>query len=76
MTLPGMPPAAGGEDVCIEVERLLLAGEHVVLVLERCDLGVVDALARLRLLAERLGGSLAVVGDRELLRLCGLEDVL
>jgi hypothetical protein len=55
-----------------QVERLLLAGERVAVVVECTDLAVVDALARMRLLADRLQGSLTVLGDRELLCLCGL----
>jgi hypothetical protein len=45
----------------------------VVLVVERPDLALVDAVARLRLLADRVGGSLTVAGERDLLCLCGLD---
>ena len=58
-----------------EARRLLLRQQHVVVVLETCDLAVVDAVARLRLTARRYGGELDVLGDRDLLRACGLDDL-
>jgi len=58
-----------------EARRLLLRQQHVVVVLETCDLAVVDAVAQLRLTARRYGGELDVLGDRDLLRACGLDDL-
>lgn len=56
-----------------EVGRLLGQNAHVVLALEHCDLTVVDAVSRLRLLAHRRAGVLDVAGDRALLSWCGLD---
>lgn len=45
--------------------------------IEDCDLSVVDAVSRLRLLARRHGAVLDVVGaDAALFAACGLDDVL
>lgn len=76
MSLRGALPEGQAERVRADVERLLWAGLHVVLVVSQSDLAVVDAVARLRLVADRLGARLDVVGDRELLRLCGLDDAV
>lgn len=61
--------------VLADVQRLLHAQEHVVVVLATCDLAVVDAVARMVLCARRYGGELDVIGDRDLLRACGLDDL-
>lgn len=58
-----------------DVQRLLRGREHVVVVLATCDLAVVDAVARMRLSASRYGGELDVIGDRDLLRACGLDEL-
>jgi len=58
-----------------DVHRLLRRREHVVVVLATCDLAVVDAVARMVLCARRYGGELDVVGDRDLLRACGLDEL-
>jgi hypothetical protein len=53
------------------------AAGSVIVVVERCDLSVVDAVGRLRLLARRAGTALRVVGaDTELFDACGLSDLL
>lgn len=63
------------EAALTDVQRLLHGQEHVVVVLETCDLAVVDAVARLVVCSRRYGGELDVVGDRDLLRACGLDDL-
>jgi hypothetical protein len=73
MTVVTLSSAAGCAGAQQQVERLLRAGERVALVVVCADLAVVDAVARMRLLADRLHGSLTVLGDRELLSLCGLD---
>lgn len=73
MTVRG-PLAEGDLDrLCRQVEALLGQGEAVVLRVLACDLTVVDAVARLRLLARRQGAALALEGERDLLSWCGLE---
>jgi hypothetical protein len=59
--------------------RALLAGDPpttVVCVLRDSDLGVVELVSALRLHARRTGGRLLVRGDRGLVELCGLGEVL
>jgi hypothetical protein len=73
VTVVTLRSAAGCARARREVERLLRAGTPVTLVVDSPDLAVVDAVARLRLLADRVGASLTVTGDRELLCLCGLD---
>ena len=65
-------------DVVPRVCALLAAGRSVVCELPTVtDLAAVDAVARLRLLAVRLGGRLAVVPDPAgVLELCGLSALL
>lgn len=48
----------------------------VVVRLQDSDLCVIDLLACVALQARRTGGRLLVRGDRDLLELCGLGDVL
>jgi hypothetical protein len=76
MTVVTLSSVASCVDAQQLVERLLRSGEPVVLLLECDDLAAVDAVARIRLLAHRYGGKLAVVGDRSLVGLCGLDDVV
>jgi len=73
VTLSSAAACAGAQQ---EVERLLVAREPVVLRLECADLTAVEAVARMRVLAHRYGGSLTVVGNRSLICLCGLDEVL
>jgi hypothetical protein len=69
----------------VRAEVVLLAGDAVVALGDirrsvRCDLSLVDALARMQLAAKRLGWRIEVVdADEELagfLALVGLSDVL
>ena len=59
--------------LCRAVEPLLRSGPVRVHV-EHCDLSVVDAVSRLRLLARRCDGQLEVTGDDALLTYCGLAS--
>ena len=77
MSLRG--PLSGVEiaAACTDVDGLLRRAEHVVLAVAECDLTVVDAVARMRVLARRYRAQLEVVGaDAELFGACGLDDVL
>jgi hypothetical protein len=77
VTLRGPLSAAAITAACHDVDRLLREQEHVVIALTDCDLTVVDAVSRMRVLARRHQGALEVVGaDRTLFRACGLADVL
>ena len=69
-------PLSAGDtaQLCRDVEALLRAGTAVVLHLEGCDLTVVDAVSRLRLLARNRSARLEVDGERELLAWCGLDS--
>ena len=59
------------------VEDLLRAGDEVRLLVGTTDATTVDAVARLRLLAARLGRPLDVVGaDAEVFEVCGLRELL
>jgi hypothetical protein len=61
--------------LCRDVDRLLRQAVHVVLALEHCDVTVVDAVSRLRVLARRCQGRLDVTGDTALLAWCGLDEI-
>ena len=77
MSLRGPLSAAGTAAACDDVDLLLQRGEHVVVAVADCDLTVVDAVARMRVLARRRRARLEVVGaDAELFSACGLDDVL
>lgn len=77
VTLRGPLSAAAITQVCEDVDGLLQHRVHVVIAVTDCDLTVVDAVSRLRLLARRHQGALEVVGaDAELFSACGLSDVL
>ena len=75
-TLRGPLSAGDITQLCRAVDATLRKGETVVLSIEHCDLTVVDAVSRLRVLARRHQGRLHVEGDRTLLAYCGLDDVL
>ena len=68
-------PLSAGDIVqlCADVDALLRRAEHVVVSVDHCDLTVVDAVSRLRVLARRCAGRLDVTGDRALLTYCGLD---
>ena len=69
--------AAAITALCDDVDALLGEGLDVVLAVADCDLSVVDAVARLRVLARRRNAALEVIGaDAALFSACGLEDVL
>ena len=77
MSLRGPLSTAGTAAACADVDLLLRRGEHVVVAIAECDLTVVDAVARMRVLARRWRAPLELVGaDAELFSACGLEDVL
>ncbi len=76
MTVRGPLSAGDITQLCHDVDDLLHQARHVVLRIEHCDLTVVDAVSRLRVLARRHPGTLDVEGDRDLLAYCGLDDVL
>jgi len=77
VTLRGPLSAADITRACDEAEPLLRAALHVVVVVTDCDLSVVDAVSRLRILARRHRADLEVIGaDAELFEACGLDDVL
>jgi len=77
VTLRGPLSAAAITAACDEVDLLMRQGRAVVVRVTACDLSVVDAVARLRVLARRYTASLDVAGaDEELFSACGLEDVL
>ena len=59
--------------LCSAVDGLLGQAVRVVLALEHCDLTVVDAVSRLRVLARRHDAELEVTGDAALLTWCGLD---
>jgi hypothetical protein len=77
---PLAPSAAGA--LCAEAHALLAAvpGSLVCVVSGPVDLGVIEALTRLRLLTRRRGADLVVrtagTGLEELLALTGLEEPL
>jgi ABC-type transporter Mla MlaB component len=59
-----------------QLEALLRRDVEVVVDVHDCDLTVVDAVCRMRLVARRHARALHVVGvDAGLLELCGLDDV-
>ena len=59
------------------VESLLRAGNEVRLLVGTTDVTTVEAVARLRLLAVRLGRPLDVIGaDAEVFDACGLAELL
>jgi hypothetical protein len=65
---------AGAQLLCARARQLLLHGDLVVDLQGPVDLGVVEALARIALLAKRLGACVSVTGDDQgLLALTGLE---
>jgi hypothetical protein len=77
VTLRGPLTAAAITAACDDVDGLLRDGGHVVVAVSGCDLSVVDAVSRMRLLARRCRGQLEVVGaDVRLFTACGLGDVL
>lgn len=77
MTLRGPLSEAAITAACGDVHLLLRRQVHVVVAVSDCDLSVVDAVARMRLLARRHAGTLEVVGaDERLFSACGLTDVL
>ena len=77
VTLRGPLSAAAIAAACEDVERLVQRQEPVVIAVSDCDLTVVDAVARMRLLVRRHAGTLEVVGaDETLFSACGLSDVL
>ena len=76
MTVRGPLSASDITQLCHDVDDLLRQAVRVVLRIELCDLSVVDAVSRLRVLAHRCDGRLEVEGDRTLLAYCGLDDVL
>ena len=77
VTLRGPLSAADITAACADVDRLLSQSVHVVVAVSDCDLSVVDAVARMRLLAHQHRGTLEVVGaDAGLFTACGLDDLL
>jgi hypothetical protein len=75
--LRGPLSAAQIGQACDEVSQLLRRQGRVMLVVADCDLSVVDAVSRIRLLARRHAAPLEVVGaDEALFQACGLADVL
>jgi hypothetical protein len=59
------------------VEDLMSEPEDVVLAVSGCDLSVVDAVARLRVVARRHARSLEVLGaDAGLFEACGLDELI
>jgi hypothetical protein len=77
IAVPACLSAADVQALGVHVEALFRRGLSVVCELEASDLGVVDALARMHLLARRTGGALEVRGlvPLELLGLTGLSEV-
>ena len=80
MLRPAMS-VADARCLAARVERLLRSGVDVVCRVDVADLGAVEALARVRLLAQRLGACarVRVTGDErlgDLLELAGLGQVL
>ena len=74
MPVRGPLGSDGAERLCAHVEQLLREGAVVCDLQGTTDLGVVEALARLRLMAHRLHAHLSVTGDDQgLLALTGLE---
>jgi hypothetical protein len=77
VSLRGPLSGAAISEVCADVDGLIRRGEQVVVAVAECDLTVVDAVARLRVLARRHRAQLEVVGaDAALFSACGLDDVL
>jgi hypothetical protein len=77
VTLRGPLSAAAITRACDDVDGLLRDRVHVVIAVVDCDLTVVDAVARMRLLARRHQGRFDVIGaDAQLFAACGLRDVL
>jgi len=77
LTLRGPLSGAAIAGACLQVESLLRARRAVTVAVSDCDLSVVDAVARMRLLARQHKGVLEVLGaDVELFEACGLDDVL
>jgi hypothetical protein len=77
VTLRGPLSAADITTACDDVDCLLRQSVHVVVAISDCDLSVVDAVARIRLLARQHHGALDVVGaDAGLFTACGLDDLL
>ena len=77
VTLRGPLSAADIAAACHDVDGLLSQSVHVVVAISDCDLSVVDAVARMRLLASQHRGALEVVGaDGGLFTACGLDDLL
>ncbi|MCU1602089.1 MAG: hypothetical protein JWO22_2798 [Frankiales bacterium] len=76
MTVRGPLSAGDITQLCRDVDGLLVQAAHVVVRVEHCDLTVVDAVSRLRVLTRRHRGRLDIEGDRSLLAYCGLDDVL
>jgi hypothetical protein len=75
--LSGPLSADATDRAAAQVEALLRAGEDVVVRVSGCDVTVVDAVARLRLVARRCERPIEVVGgDVGLFELCGLEETL
>ena len=72
VTVRGPLSAGDITQLCGAVDGLLSRAVPVVLALEHCDLTVVDAVARLRVLARRHHAALEVTGDSALLTWCGL----
>jgi hypothetical protein len=77
VTLVEVRGPLGPEDaqlLCARIGALLLQEDVACALTGHPDLGVLDALARLQLLARRLGRRLTISGDDEgLLALTGLE---
>ena len=73
LTVRGPLSADDVAQLCRAVDERLRSAGPVVIAVEHCDLTVVDAVSRLRVLARRCGGQLDVVGDRALLAYCGLD---
>lgn len=72
VTVRGPLSAGDVAQLCREVDARLRATGSVVVAVEHCDLTVVDAVSRMRVLARRRGGRLELSGDRDLLTYCGL----